>query len=271
MIIYKTTNLINELIYIGKACGIRVSNGYLGSGHHVKRAIVKYGKQNFSRETIDICENRQDQNRKEIFWIDKLDARNPKVGYNISKGGEGGDNFTNNPSKEKIRKKMIAATRLAMKNPEVLAKLQGPKSEEHKISLSKAQKQVDRHGEKNPNYGGLSEQHCKNISKSRIEKGTAKGKNNPMYGRTGEKSPHFGKPKSEEHRRKISISNIGKNNGKKPSTRKLTDKQVIEIRKLKKDNHNLTYREISKNYGVTISAIHAVIKNKVYGELLDAS
>lgn len=45
MIIYKTTNKINGKIYIGRYCGNRSS--YLGSGSYLKRAIRKYGKDNF--------------------------------------------------------------------------------------------------------------------------------------------------------------------------------------------------------------------------------
>ena len=37
-----------------------------------------------------------------------------------------------------------------------------------------------------------------------------KGENNPMYGRTGEKSHLYGKPHTEEHRNKIAIANGGK-------------------------------------------------------------
>lgn len=39
---------------------------------------------------------------------------------------------------------------------------------------------------------------------------TRAGKNNPMYGKTGTASPHFGKKYSEEHREKISIGQRGK-------------------------------------------------------------
>lgn len=47
------------------------------------------------------------------------------------------------------------------------------------------------------------------ISETRIKLGTAKGKNNPMYGRTGKNNPNYGKPLSEEHKQKISESRKG--------------------------------------------------------------
>ena len=47
MVIYKTTNLVNGKIYIGKD---KYNNPkYLGSGKILKLAINKYGKGNFRR------------------------------------------------------------------------------------------------------------------------------------------------------------------------------------------------------------------------------
>ena len=51
MIIYKTTNLVNGKIYIGKDKNNNPS--YLGSGKILKLAIKKYGKENFTKETIE--------------------------------------------------------------------------------------------------------------------------------------------------------------------------------------------------------------------------
>ena len=65
MIIYKTTNLINGKIYIGRATGIRVKNNYFGSGKLLKRAIIKYGQENFRRITIDVADSIVQLNLKE--------------------------------------------------------------------------------------------------------------------------------------------------------------------------------------------------------------
>lgn len=91
MLIYKTTNVVNGKIYIGKAKGVRTINDYLGSGKLLKAAIIKYGKCNFKRTTIDIADNTIELNQKEIFWIDFYNSRNKNIGYNIAKGGEGWD------------------------------------------------------------------------------------------------------------------------------------------------------------------------------------
>jgi group I intron endonuclease len=107
MIVYKTTCLINNKIYVGKDSkkNARRSLKYLGSGKIFKKAIKKYGKENFKKEILEECYSEEQLNEREKFWIKTLNTIIPN-GYNICAGGEGGDNFTNNPDKEEIRKKI---------------------------------------------------------------------------------------------------------------------------------------------------------------------
>ena len=88
MIIYKTTNLINGKIYIGKDS--KNNPNYLGSGNLIKLAINKYGRENFKKEILEVCINNNELSEKERFWIDKLNSINKKIGYNLSEGGIGG-------------------------------------------------------------------------------------------------------------------------------------------------------------------------------------
>lgn len=89
-IIYKTTNLINSKIYVGKT--LTDDPGYYGSGIKITKAIKKYGKENFVREILEECtDNKLDE--REIYWIDKLQACNDDIGYNISSGGTGGNHY----------------------------------------------------------------------------------------------------------------------------------------------------------------------------------
>ena len=150
MIIYKTTNLIDGKIYIGKAQGIRVANGYLGSGVWIKRAIKKYGKENFKRDTIDISASIDEQNLKEMFWINFYNARNPEIGYNILEGGKGGDTLSTNPNKKAILKKMSLAKE-GFKNPNYGKVF----SSETKLKMSISAKNRDNHffGKDNSMYG----------------------------------------------------------------------------------------------------------------------
>jgi len=88
MIIYKTTNNINDKIYIGKDESDK--KDYLGSGKLIKKAIEKYGKENFSKIIIDFADNRKDHCNKEKFWISFYrDLVGQNNMYNIADGGEG--------------------------------------------------------------------------------------------------------------------------------------------------------------------------------------
>jgi len=87
MVIYKITNLINGKIYIGQDS--KNNPEYLGSGAIIKRAIKKYGKENFKKEIIDWSNNKNDLNNKEIFWIKEYNSTNHSIGYNITESGGG--------------------------------------------------------------------------------------------------------------------------------------------------------------------------------------
>lgn len=52
MVIYKTTNLVNEKFYVGK--DIKNNPNYLGSGLILKNAINKYGIENFKKEILEL-------------------------------------------------------------------------------------------------------------------------------------------------------------------------------------------------------------------------
>ena len=100
MIIYKTTNLINNKIYIGKDKHNNLK--YLGSGTAIKLAIKKYGKNNFIKEIIEECFDDNILNEREKYWINKFNSTNRKIGYNVAYGGEGGDTISNNYRKNEI-------------------------------------------------------------------------------------------------------------------------------------------------------------------------
>lgn len=86
--IYKTTNCINGLIYIGqKKSSTFLGNKYLGSGKCLKRAINKYGVENFSVELLEEIFNENDMDDREIYWIDKFQSTDKTIGYNICSGG----------------------------------------------------------------------------------------------------------------------------------------------------------------------------------------
>ena len=55
MVIYLTTNLINNKKYLGRDSQNRKT--YLGSGKLLKLAILKYGVENFKKEIIKAIKN----------------------------------------------------------------------------------------------------------------------------------------------------------------------------------------------------------------------
>lgn len=91
--IYLTTNLVNNKKYIGKKQSSIFCNFYKGSGVILKKALQKYGKENFKVEILEWCETLNELNQSEIKWISLYDAVNNKNFYNIAKGGTGGNTY----------------------------------------------------------------------------------------------------------------------------------------------------------------------------------
>lgn len=132
MQIYKITNLINGKIYIGKDT---VSDkNYYGSGVLIKRAIEKYGIENFKKEILEECNTNNELCVKEKYWIEYYNSINRKIGYNISKGGDGGDTLSNNPNLEIIKSK-ISSVRKGKKYEDLFSI---DKVKQYKEKLSKS-------------------------------------------------------------------------------------------------------------------------------------
>ena len=90
--IYKTTNLVNNKIYIGKKSSNKfLGNAYLGSGKLIIRAINKYGKLNFIVEQLATANSLDELNNLEKFYIKQYNSTDKTIGYNIALGGNGGD------------------------------------------------------------------------------------------------------------------------------------------------------------------------------------
>ena len=118
-IIYETTNLINDKIYVGQheiKPYTSVTDKYLGSGKIFKRALNKYGKENFKRTIIEFCTS-ANINEREIYWIAQLSATNKDIGYNIVRGGNGGNNIIWSDEKRKEFSEKRKGTMLGNKNP----------------------------------------------------------------------------------------------------------------------------------------------------------
>lgn len=104
--IYKITNLVNQKIYIGKSVNIyerfeqhkldstRSEELWQANKRHeqtpLHKAMRKYGINNFTLEIIEECEKEQ-LNKREIYWINYYNSTNCNIGYNLTEGGDGYD------------------------------------------------------------------------------------------------------------------------------------------------------------------------------------
>lgn len=124
--IYKTINLVNQKIYIGKH---RAKNfepqKYIGSGTILRKAIKKYGKENFNCELVEYCETKDELNAKEKYWISFYRA---SLNYNLAPGGEGGlgriindpNSYWSDPVKRAIaiKKTKVSLKKYYQQNPD---------------------------------------------------------------------------------------------------------------------------------------------------------
>ena len=199
-VIYKTTNNINGKIYVGR--NETNNSKYLGSGKYFISALNKYGRENFIHTIIDTANNKQELCKKEIFWIKFYDSRNPSIGYNIGPGGEGAGSGEDHHFYGKFGKNHPTFGRLH--------------SDEEKRKMK--ENHPDFSGENNPNYGKVTPEETKQKIKGSLVGRklseetknkigiTSAGENNPMYGKTGEDSPNYGKHHSEETKEKMRIA-----------------------------------------------------------------
>lgn len=107
-LIYKTTNIINNKFYIGLHITNNIDDNYLGSGTILKKAIKKYGTENFKKDIIFIFDNKKEMIDKEIELVND-NFINRKDTYNLSKGGFGLSTLSDESRKiaiEKIKKSL---------------------------------------------------------------------------------------------------------------------------------------------------------------------
>ena len=89
--VYEITNLVNGKKYIGKRsckCAIE-EDKYMGSGILISKSIKKYGKENFRKDILEICNSEEMAFEREKYWIKHYNAVESREFYNIKDGGEG--------------------------------------------------------------------------------------------------------------------------------------------------------------------------------------
>ena len=164
---------------------------YLGSGTLLKDAIQKYGKDSFKKVILEQCSTIEELKKQEKYWISTYNACSDRESYNISTGGTGGDTFTHNPNKERIREKLQARRH----------------TEDTKKKISKNNWQKHNLG---PRSGTKwSEEQRSKMKDYLNENGSPfKGKTHTEEAKQKNREKHLGKKVSEETKLKMREANV---------------------------------------------------------------
>jgi len=211
--IYMTINLINGKKYVGQRKKNKLDLSYCGTGVYLKKAVNKYGRENFINGIIEYCESFEELNKKEKYWIKFHETMTP-CGYNLTEGGEGISKYKH--TKETISKisksGKIAQGSLkarALNRERQIKRLTDPiermkhkavqNRPDVKLKISKSQiKRMLNPKNRERISKSLTGRHLSEETKNKISKGTS-GVNNPM----------FEKKQSKEAKEKISKANKG--------------------------------------------------------------
>jgi len=136
MVIYLTTNKINGKKYLGKDRNNLSS--YLGGGILLKEDIKKYGRGNFEKEIIEVCNDIYHLKEREVYWLEYYDASNNESFYNLTNKSHGSDNGPTKTKAYQNRGKKISQAKKGKSNPHITQQRKGkPLSEETKQKMKK--------------------------------------------------------------------------------------------------------------------------------------
>lgn len=178
--VYQITNTTNGKIYIGCHKTDDLDDGYMGSGLALKRALEKYGAENFEKEYLHIFDTAEEMFEKETELVNESFVARSDT-YNIKEGGNGGfDHIT--PEQIAERNRRIAKNRVIDKQQriEVIRKIHAQPGH-----LDRVREGVARYVERNGGGSFTGKKHSpETIAKmSESSKGMLSGKDNPMYGK----------------------------------------------------------------------------------------
>lgn len=171
-IVYKTTNHINEKIYIGVHSTDDLDDDYKGSGYALKNAFRKHGRENFTREVLSHWPDRAGALAEEARLVTR-DFALREDNYNMQGGGGHGMHS------DRTKEQMSESSKLT---PKILCP--------HCDKMFDPGNYAQSHGDKCRKKTGVSAQ----SAETRAKKGAY----------------HAGVPKSAEQRAKIGAGNKGK-------------------------------------------------------------
>jgi len=133
--VYLVTNIINNKKYIGSSRKENIDPHYFGSGKRIRKALQKYGKENFKKEIL--WEGKGDARDIEAYWLKHFDASSNPQFYNMTNDARG-NGFHKEETKKTVSEKLtgrkfskeicekISKAKLGKPNPKK-GKLDGPK------------------------------------------------------------------------------------------------------------------------------------------------
>lgn len=186
---YKVTNLLDGKFYYGIHSTNKLDDRYFAGGSLIKRAINKYGKENFQKEILIDFPTRSELSDYERSIV-TIDLINDSMCYNLVVGGDqflpGGYSDERNKKVSESKKgnqhflgkhhndetKSYMSILMSEKYSDGKHPMIGVKrSEEYCNKMSEIQKNIAKYGEDNPNFGSTrTDETCDNISKGNLGK-----------------------------------------------------------------------------------------------------
>ena len=179
--VYKITNLVNDKIYIGAHKTSNLDDGYMGSGKIIKRAVEKYGIENFEKEILEVFESSDEMFEMESKLVTK-DFIKEDTNYNLKEGGFGGFDYLNRTGLNMRNHNYIEMSKKGVITLEELNQCSGYKSEQS-IKISNGMKNFYTNGGVNPK-GFLGKTHSieTKIKMSEFQKVNQLGERNSQFG-----------------------------------------------------------------------------------------